>query len=102
MRLSEETCKGNNAACVTIIVPQSELVGPSRLCLKASNRDMWSYIQRTNRLDSGRICGVVKASSVISGLVSNITLSMTILLMAGGCPGKRPVCIGGRGAAPQR
>jgi hypothetical protein len=26
MRLAKETCKRNNAACVTIIVPQSELV----------------------------------------------------------------------------
>jgi hypothetical protein len=31
MRLAKETCKRNNAACVTIIVPQSELVWPSRI-----------------------------------------------------------------------
>ena len=59
MRLAEETCKGNNAACVMIIVPQSELVWPSSLCLKASNSDIWSYLQHTNRLDSGRIYGVI-------------------------------------------
>ena len=28
MRLAEETCKGNNAACVMIIMPHSELVWP--------------------------------------------------------------------------
>ena len=67
MRLAEETCKGNNAVYVMIIMPQSELVWPSSLCLKASNSGIWSYIQHTNRLDSGRICGVIIFTQYLLG-----------------------------------
>ena len=41
MRLAKETCKRNNAACVTIIVQQSELVW-NRLLIEWGNRPVSS------------------------------------------------------------